>query len=98
MDFVKCMYINIVLKILNKYCFFLILKTLLATPLELEQGWWRCAGVYIGGGIAGALGASVVQPSLYMVGASAGVYALLVSHVANVLVVRISTVLNLYKL
>lgn len=59
----------------------------MATPLELEQGWWRCAIVYIGGGISGALGASVLQPTLYMVGSSAGVYALLVSQVANVIVV-----------
>lgn len=64
-----------------------ILQTLLATPLELEQGSWRCAAVYLGGGLAGALGASVLQPSLYMVGASAGVYALLMSHLANVILV-----------
>lgn len=62
---------------------------MLATPLEFEQGWWRCCVVYIGGGLIGALGASLFQPTLYMVGASAGVYALLTSHLANVLLVSI---------
>ena len=45
------------------------------------------ATIYLGGGVCGALGASLVHPSLYLVGASAGVYALLTSHLAHLYLV-----------
>ena len=38
------------------------------------------AALYIAGVILGGLGASCVEPGKYLVGASAGVYALLLSH------------------
>ncbi|XP_048507640.1 protein rhomboid isoform X2 [Athalia rosae] len=60
-----------------------VIQLVLAAPLEVEQGWLGVAAVYLGGGICGALGASLLQPSLYLVGASAGVYALLTSHLAH---------------
>jgi rhomboid-related protein 1/2/3 len=51
-----------------------------------QPGWLgslRIAGLYMAGVILGALGASVVQPEKYMVGASAGVYALITAHLGN---------------
>ncbi|XP_063972185.1 protein rhomboid isoform X2 [Diachasmimorpha longicaudata] len=60
-----------------------VIQMVLAAPLEVEQGKLAVATIYLGGGICGALGASLLQPSLYLVGASAGVYALLTSHLAH---------------
>ncbi|KAL6448789.1 hypothetical protein ACFW04_000520 [Cataglyphis niger] len=60
-----------------------VIQLVLATPLEVEQGRIGVATIYLGGGVCGALGASLLQPSLYLVGASAGVYALLTSHLAH---------------
>ncbi|XP_062142839.1 protein rhomboid [Drosophila sulfurigaster albostrigata] len=51
--------------------------------LELEQGHWRVAVVYIAGGICGALANAWLQPELLLLGASAGVYAMLCSHVPH---------------
>ncbi|XP_015595827.1 protein rhomboid isoform X2 [Cephus cinctus] len=60
-----------------------VIQLVLATPLEVEQGRMGVATIYLGGGVCGALGASLLQPSVYLVGASAGVYALLTSHLAH---------------
>lgn len=60
------------------------IQLLLATPLETEQGCWRTALVYLGGGLAGSLGTSLLEPDLCIEGASAGVYALLISQLANI--------------
>ncbi|XP_043272976.1 rhomboid-related protein 2-like isoform X2 [Venturia canescens] len=60
-----------------------VIQLVLATPLEVEQGRLAVATVYLGGGVCGALGASLLHPSLHLVGASAGVYALLTSHLAH---------------
>ncbi|KAM8716093.1 hypothetical protein ACLKA7_003043 [Drosophila subpalustris] len=51
--------------------------------LELEQGHWRVGLVYIAGGICGALANAWLQPELLLLGASAGVYAMLCSHVPH---------------
>jgi len=53
----------------------------------VEQGRLGVATIYLGGGVCGALGASLLQPNLYLVGASAGVYALLTSHLAHLYLV-----------
>ncbi|KAL7303499.1 hypothetical protein TKK_0003666 [Trichogramma kaykai] len=60
-----------------------VIQLLLATPLEVEQGRLAVWTIYLGGGVCGALGASLLQPNLYLVGASAGVYALLTSHLSH---------------
>lgn len=53
-------------------------------PLEMSQPGWlgslRVACLYMAGVSLGALGASIVEPNKYMVGASAGVYALIAAH------------------
>ncbi|XP_067008218.2 protein rhomboid [Anabrus simplex] len=63
----------------------IVIQCLLATPLEHEQGHLRTGIVYLGGGIGGSLGTSMLEPDLYVVGASAGVYALLISQLAHIL-------------
>ncbi|XP_051159112.1 protein rhomboid-like isoform X2 [Leptopilina boulardi] len=60
-----------------------VIQLVLAMPLEIEQGRLAVIAIYLGGGACGALGASLLQPSLLLLGASAGVYALLTSHLAH---------------
>ncbi|XP_063239132.1 protein rhomboid [Bacillus rossius redtenbacheri] len=60
-------------------------QCVLAAPLEHEQGHWRTAAVYLAGGVAGSLGTSVLEPDLYLMGSSGGVYALLISQLSNIL-------------
>ena len=49
--------------------------------------WWRLLLVYLAGVIAGSLGTSITDPSVYLAGASGGVYALLLAHLASVILV-----------
>lgn len=67
-----------------------ITQTLFAIDLERNQGRLRVVLVYVTGGVAGALGASCVRSDA-VVGASAGGYALLLSHIPHVLLVSIVT-------
>ncbi|XP_041780179.1 protein rhomboid-like [Anopheles merus] len=62
----------------------IIIQLLVAFPLETEQGHGKVLLVYFAGIVAGGLGASVFEPSL-MVGASAGVYCLLMSHIPHIM-------------
>ncbi|XP_050078572.1 rhomboid-related protein 2 [Anopheles maculipalpis] len=62
----------------------IIIQILVAFPLETEQGHGKVLLVYFAGTLAGALGASVFEPTL-MVGASAGVYCLLMSHIPHII-------------
>uniref|UniRef100_A0A182MC27 Rhomboid-like protein n=1 Tax=Anopheles culicifacies TaxID=139723 RepID=A0A182MC27_9DIPT len=59
-------------------------QILVAFPLETEQGHGKVLLVYFSGTLAGALGASVFEPTR-MVGASAGVYCLLMSHIPHIM-------------
>ncbi|KAH8334195.1 hypothetical protein KR059_007416 [Drosophila kikkawai] len=59
------------------------LQCFIGVCLELEQGHCRLAMVYIAGGAAGSLFSAWLQPHLLLVGASAGVYAMLGSHVPH---------------
>ncbi|XP_013195810.2 rhomboid-related protein 2 [Amyelois transitella] len=52
--------------------------------LEYEQSWWRVMCVWVGGVVAGGIGAGLLQPEVRVVGASAAVYALLTAHLPNV--------------
>ena len=47
------------------------------------HGWRRVMLIYLAGGMAGSLTASVAYPRLYLCGASAGVFALITAHFAN---------------
>lgn len=65
----------------------LILQILVATPLETEQGHLKTFIVYIGGILFGALGSALFNPTQAMIGASAGVYSLLISHISHCVLV-----------
>ena len=65
----------------------LLVQLVLGIPLEMVHGWWRLLLVYLAGVIAGSLGTSITDPSVYLAGASGGVYALLLAHLASVILV-----------
>ena len=48
-------------------------------------GMLRVAGLYLAGVGMGCLGASVAEPKKYLLGASAGVYALIFAHLATLI-------------
>ena len=51
---------------------------------------------FYGARVAGSLSTSVLAPDLYLVGASAGVYALLTSQLANIILVSITKTIIIY--
>lgn len=61
-----------------------IFQILLAIPLEFEQNHGRVAAVYFGGSILGGCGVMLFGPKILVVGASAGVYSLLLSHIPHI--------------
>lgn len=52
--------------------------------MEFEQNHGRLAAVYFGGSILGACGVMMFGPKILIIGASAGVYSLLLSHVPHI--------------
>jgi hypothetical protein len=66
----------------------LLVQVLLGLPLELVHRWWRVLIVYMAGVVAGSLGTSVCSPYTLLAGASGGVYALLLAHIATIILVR----------
>ena len=65
----------------------LLLQILLGIPLELVHKWWRVLLIYFAGILAGSLGNSFVTSCGSLTGVSAGCYALLFAHIANVIMV-----------
>ncbi|XP_059613328.1 protein rhomboid-like [Phlebotomus argentipes] len=63
-----------------------VIQIFLGIPLEYEQGHWRVFLVYFGGAIAGALGTSVFEPNILLIGASAGIYSVLMSHIPHTVI------------
>lgn len=61
----------------------IVIQCLVASLLECEQGSLRVAVVYLIAGLAGSVGTELIDPTLSLVGCSAGVYALLMSHIPN---------------
>ena len=57
--------------------------------MEIGQPGWmgslRVAILYFSGVLLGSVGASCIQPNMFLVGASAGVYALITAHLGNFL-------------
>ncbi|EDW76490.2 uncharacterized protein Dwil_GK14633 [Drosophila willistoni] len=51
--------------------------------LELEQGHCRLSLIYLLGGLCGSLAHSWLQPELLLLGGSAGVYAMMSSHIPH---------------
>lgn len=64
-----------------------ILQCLFAYHVEKHQKRWKIVALYIGSGAIGALGASCFRPE-DVIGASAGVYGLLMSHLPHLIIVR----------
>ena len=64
------------------------IQGILGFPLELEQGSIKCAAIYLIGGLSGSIGASIFSNITFMVGASGGIYGLLMSHISNITLVR----------
>lgn len=48
---------------------------------------WRVAMIYLSGVLAGSLATSVADPSVFLAGASGGVYALITAHIATIIIV-----------
>jgi Uncharacterized membrane protein (homolog of Drosophila rhomboid) len=67
----------------------LVVQIILGIPLEMVHGWWRVLLVYLAGVVAGSLGTSVSDPTVYLAGASGGVYALIAAHLASICMVSI---------
>lgn len=67
----------------------MILQVLVGIPLEMSQpgflGSFRVLSLYFAGLILGGLGASIAQPDKYLVGASAAIYALVMAHLATLI-------------
>jgi rhomboid-related protein 1/2/3 len=66
----------------------LLVQLLLGVPLEMVHRWWRVLIVYIAGVLAGSLGTSITDPYTRLAGASGGVYAILLAHIATIIMVR----------
>ncbi|CAL8073184.1 unnamed protein product [Orchesella dallaii] len=62
-----------------------IMQLILGCLLEVIHHWKRVGVVYICGVVFGTLAGSVVQPWNFLIGASGGVYALLVAHLATII-------------
>ncbi|XP_066589873.1 rhomboid-related protein 2 isoform X2 [Prorops nasuta] len=63
----------------------LLVQIMLGIPLEMVHKWWRVLIIYIAGVIAGSLGTSISDPTVYLAGASGGVYAIITAHVATII-------------
>ncbi|XP_077299637.1 rhomboid-4 isoform X2 [Arctopsyche grandis] len=64
----------------------LIVQLLLGIPLEMVHKWWRVLLIYLAGVVAGSLGTSITDPTVFLAGASGGVYALITAHLATLFI------------
>lgn len=64
-----------------------MVQIMLGVPLEMVHRWWRVLLIYLAGVVAGSLGTSVSDPTVYLAGASGGVYAIMTAHVATIIMV-----------
>ncbi|XP_055388945.1 protein rhomboid [Condylostylus longicornis] len=63
----------------------LLIQILLGVALELVHHWWRITLIYLAGVLAGSMGTSLTSPTIYLAGASGGVYALITAHIATII-------------
>ncbi|KAJ8958527.1 hypothetical protein NQ318_002322 [Aromia moschata] len=63
----------------------LTVQLLLGIFLEMVHKWWRVLLVYFLGVIAGSLATSITDPTVYLAGASGGVYAIITAHIASII-------------
>lgn len=62
-----------------------LVQLMLGIPLEMVHGGLRVGCIYMAGVIGGSLASSVFDPTVALVGASGGVYALFTAQLANVI-------------
>jgi membrane associated rhomboid family serine protease len=60
----------------------------LGIPLEMVHGWWRVLTIFFTGAVFGSLLTSVTDPTVYLAGASGGVYAIITAHLATIIMVK----------
>jgi rhomboid-related protein 1/2/3 len=65
--------------------FNLIVQLVVGIPLELAHGPFSTALIYLAGVLYGSLSVSLFNPTVCLVGASSGIYAILAAHLSNVL-------------
>lgn len=63
----------------------LVMNLCFGLPLEMIHGNLRIGVVYMAGVLAGSLGTSIFNNNLYLMGTSAGIYALLAAQLADIL-------------
>ncbi|CAJ0581168.1 unnamed protein product, partial [Mesorhabditis spiculigera] len=61
----------------------LTIQLIIGIPLELVHKIWRIGPLYLLAVVSGALLQYAMDPSVMLVGASAGVYALIMAHISN---------------
>ncbi|VDM76014.1 unnamed protein product, partial [Strongylus vulgaris] len=64
----------------------MVVQILIGVPLEVVHKPWRIGPLYVMAVLSGSLLQYTLDPKVYVVGASAGVYALLTAHLANVVI------------
>ncbi|EPB68756.1 peptidase, S54 family [Ancylostoma ceylanicum] len=64
----------------------MVVQILIGVPLEVVHKPWRIGPLYLMAVLSGSLLQYTLDPKVYVVGASAGVYALLTAHLANVVI------------
>lgn len=64
----------------------MIFQLILGVLLEIVHNWKRVAIIYLSSILGGSLFISVLDPQSYAVGASAGVYGLLFSHLSTIII------------
>lgn len=65
----------------------LVLQLVIAFPLETDVGHIKVTLVYVGGILSGSLAASLCTDFSLLVGASSGIYSLLLSYVPHIFMV-----------
>lgn len=63
-----------------------IFQLILGVLLEIVHHWKRIAIIYLSSILGGSLFITVLNPQSYAVGASAGVYGLLFSHLSTIII------------
>ncbi|CAH1132732.1 unnamed protein product [Ceutorhynchus assimilis] len=64
----------------------LLTQIFLGLALELRNRWYRVLTVYMAGVVAGSLVTSIMDPGVFLAGASGGVYAILTAHLSNIII------------
>lgn len=63
-----------------------IFQLILGVLLEIVHNWKRVAIIYLSSILGGSLFITILDPQVYAVGASAGVYGLLFSHLSTIII------------